>query len=420
MTFVSVEPMMRTCDRTGRWVGLAVLVGVTVAGCGPGDDQQVGVEAGVSIASDEVEPADWSLRFTPGPSARELHLLVRERACASGRSSDGRIVADVSENAEAIRLTVGVAALPGDHGCPGNPASPYVVPLSEPVGTRRIEGSGRGIEDGDPATGVELLAREPSALIVPASDADVGMSAWVEPRCETEFTDSSTEEFLPGWESGAEAASEALVASAAAEHYGLPLEGWHVLHVPSPGERGSSWWTQYLDGVAVAQVRVSPGVLGWFGHAAVCAGLGSDFQPDDRPGKLEVDDRSAVAPRLDVDDWLASVPGLRVSDQHWRFDAADRRCETWAAIEDILLDHDATLTFTTQFGRWPGSIDANAGSVRSEVAMGIADGDRGVMLITDEDELVARDINEDLVWDDVSSLTTCQLDQPIAYTVPDR
>jgi hypothetical protein len=51
--------------------------------------------------------------------------------------------------------------------------------------------------------------------------------------------------------------------------------------------------------------------------------------------------------------------------------------------------------------------------------MGIADGNRGVMLVTDEDELVARDIDEDLVWDDVSGLTTCRLDQPIAHTVPD-
>lgn len=411
---------MRSCDRTGRWLGLAVLVGVMIASCGSGDDQQVGVEEGGPTASDDVESADWSLRFTPDPSARELRLLVRERGCASGRSPDGRVVVDVRESAEAVRLSVGVAALPGDQDCSGNPAFPYVVPLSEPVGTRRIEGSGLGIEDGDPVIGVQLLAREPSSLIVPATEEDVGMRAWVEPRCETDPADPSSEEFLPGWESEAETESDALVASAAAEHYGLSVEGWHVVRVASPGERGSSWWTQYLDGVAVAQVRVSPGVLGWFGQASVCASILRDFQPDDQPAELEVYDRSALVPRLDVADWLATVPGLLVSGDHWRFETADRRCETWAAIEDVVLDHDATVTFTTRFGRWPGSVDVNGGEARTDVAMGIADGNRGVMLVTDGDELVARDINEDLVWDDVSSLTTCRLDQPIAYTVPDR
>lgn len=416
---MGVKPMMMCSDRADRWAGVAVLVGVMVAGCGSSDGQPSDVQVGGSIASEDVEPADWSLRFTPDPSARELHLLVRERACASGQSPDGRIVADVTESAEAIRLSVGVASLRGDQLCPENPAFPYVVTLSDAVGTRRIETTEHGIGD-EPLVAVTLNVGRPSTLIVPASGADVGVNAWVEPRCETDPTDPSTEEFLPAWQSDTEVPDEALVASAAVEHYGLPVDGWHVLRFPSPGDRDSSWWTQYLDGVAVAQIRISPGVLGWVGGASVCAGLPPHFQPDDQPAELEVDDRSGVAPRLDIDDWLASVPGLRPIGQHWQFEATDQRCETWAAIEDIVLDHDATVTFTTHFGRWPGSIDVNGGTVRTEVAMGIADGDRGVMLITDDDQLVATDINESLVWDDVSNLTTCQLDQSISYTVSDR
>jgi hypothetical protein len=59
----------------------------------------------------------------------------------------------------------------------------------------------------------------------------------------------------------------------------------------------------------------------------------------------------------------------------------------------------------------------NGGAVRAEVAMGIADGHRGVMLITDGDRLVVSDLDQDLVWTDVSSLVPCRLDQELTYTV---
>lgn len=389
-----------------------------VAACG--DAAGSGVEPepldGGSVVDGVVEPAGWGLRYEPDRSATQLELLVEERECASGRSAEGRIEVEVNETPEAISLAVGVRRLDGDQECPGNPRTPYRVELAEQVGDRVIRPPQLPLSDseflGRTAT---LTSREPAITVSPASETRAALSSWVEPRCEP--TGGNDEEYLPLLDDVAEYRTEEMVVSAAVEQYGLPVEGWHVLRLSSPSGRDSSWWTQYRDGVAVAQVRVGPGLVGWSGHTSVCAGLGEEWTPDAEPGLLDSFEPRTTASRLPIDDWFESVTGLRHDGTRWRFERPDERCATWGGIETAALDNAATVTFTDWYAQWPDPIDAYGGSLRRDAAIGIALGDRGVMLVTEGEDLIERDLDDDLVWEDTSSLIPCLLDDPLVYTV---
>ena len=64
--------------------------------------------------------------------------MVTELACASGQPADGRIRVDVPYGADTIGFDVRVIPREGAQDCPGNPDTPYLVPLDEPVGDRVI------------------------------------------------------------------------------------------------------------------------------------------------------------------------------------------------------------------------------------------------------------------------------------------
>ncbi|MEX2011316.1 MAG: hypothetical protein WEF51_03650, partial [Chloroflexota bacterium] len=85
-------------------------------------------------------PADWWIDPAaprPGPDATEFDVLVLERACAGGQSSDGRIAPPfVLYEADAVVLTFGVVLKPGGQRCPGHPPGSYHVTLDEPIGDR--------------------------------------------------------------------------------------------------------------------------------------------------------------------------------------------------------------------------------------------------------------------------------------------
>jgi hypothetical protein len=85
-------------------------------------------------------PADWWLDPAaprPGRDATEFDVLVLERACASGESSDGRIAPPfVFYEADAVVLTFGVVLKPDGGRCPGHPPGSYHVTLDEPIGDR--------------------------------------------------------------------------------------------------------------------------------------------------------------------------------------------------------------------------------------------------------------------------------------------
>jgi len=83
------------------------------------------------IALDPAHPLD--------PAAREIHLLVTERACNSGRDADGRIeTVRVDERDDRVEVVLGVRPEGGAHDCPSNPPTPFTVTLGEPLGDRII------------------------------------------------------------------------------------------------------------------------------------------------------------------------------------------------------------------------------------------------------------------------------------------
>ena len=90
------------------------------------------------VLPDGLGSADWWLpedRPKPGPNTRTFEALVMERACASGRPADGRIVGpDVVGVNSLVLVTFAVRPLEGDQNCPSNPASRVTVDLGEPLG----------------------------------------------------------------------------------------------------------------------------------------------------------------------------------------------------------------------------------------------------------------------------------------------
>lgn len=88
------------------------------------------------------EPADWQVApdAAVGPSTRSVRVLVQERGCASGRSAEGRIRAEVDHRADAVVVSIGVRPYGGDQDCQGNPTTPYTLDLGEPLGDRPILG----------------------------------------------------------------------------------------------------------------------------------------------------------------------------------------------------------------------------------------------------------------------------------------
>ena len=388
---------------------------LTLVGCGAaGSGSSTSVIEG---AGDEPgQAANWDLAFEPDPSASELHLLVQEQACASGRSAEGRIDVRVVTTDDTIGLNVRVRPLGGDQECPGNPNTPFVLALPEPVGQRRIVPSQSPLDDGFAARDAVVTVDEPVTIVEPASDTGAGAPTWVEPRCDVDGDVPDAEEYLPPFDTAAEYRTEAMVVGAAVEHDGLPTGGWHVLRFGSPGIGDASWWTQYLDGIAVTQVRVDRGLLGWTGHSAVCAGLPADWSPDPEPGDLDRFEDRRSAPRLDIDTWFDVVDGLSRSGDHWTFDDPSGRCPAWAAVQSVAIEHGATVTFGSWSGAWPDVVEPGGGDVPREVAMGVAADGRGVLLTTDGDRLVPGEIGADLVWDGPSNLQPCLLDEPLAYS----
>ena len=88
--------------------------------------------------------AAWRVQGTLDPAATRLPLLVQERECASGQSAEGRIERpDVEYRSDAVIVTVRVRDLGGDQDCPGNPDTPFVLRLDEPVGDRELLDGGK-------------------------------------------------------------------------------------------------------------------------------------------------------------------------------------------------------------------------------------------------------------------------------------
>ncbi len=94
------------------------------------------------VLPDGLGNADWWLpegEPKPGPATRTFEALVQERACASGRPADARIVGpDIVGVNDLVLVTFAVRPLEGGQNCQGNPASRVTVDLGEPLGGRTL------------------------------------------------------------------------------------------------------------------------------------------------------------------------------------------------------------------------------------------------------------------------------------------
>ena len=90
----------------------------------------------------ELGAASWWLDPAAAPptgASVTIHGLVRELACASGRSPEGRIQGPLIELTEtAVTVTFGVRHLPGGQDCQGNAAFPVTFELPDPLGKRPL------------------------------------------------------------------------------------------------------------------------------------------------------------------------------------------------------------------------------------------------------------------------------------------
>jgi hypothetical protein len=124
-------------DRETPWVMVAFGMGPT----GVSVDRYGQCRASLALPAG-VDSADWWVdpgAALPGPDVTTIAGFVRERACASGRSPEGRVLGPVVLYSEsAVVVTYAIAALPGGQDCQGNPALEVTVELAEPLGERAL------------------------------------------------------------------------------------------------------------------------------------------------------------------------------------------------------------------------------------------------------------------------------------------
>ncbi|HEX7613171.1 MAG TPA: hypothetical protein VF371_10400, partial [Candidatus Limnocylindrales bacterium] len=177
-----VRPVMRSRMRMGAQPALAAIIVVLVIGAavavgvwrspaspvsGSGNDYQLtgrfaclGQRPGGTIkpgmASDDcphmaVPPdgygaATWTLdpAVPYAASATEIHVLVEEWGCSGGQTAEGRIAQNVQYRDDAVIVTLVVRLPSGDfQTCQGNPPTPYVLHIDQPVGARNLDDGGR-------------------------------------------------------------------------------------------------------------------------------------------------------------------------------------------------------------------------------------------------------------------------------------
>lgn len=121
-----------------------------------------------AIPSAGYGPASWVLdpAASLGPDSTEVHILVTEQSCASGRTPPiGEIRAEVVRAVSAVTVTVTVRDPPGDfQNCQGNPSVPFVVELGEPLGSRALFDGGSWPPVQRAAAGRPIVTPSPSAM----------------------------------------------------------------------------------------------------------------------------------------------------------------------------------------------------------------------------------------------------------------
>jgi hypothetical protein len=95
------------------------------------------------VVPPDLNTVEWRLDPAapePGPDATELHVLLTERECVSGQEIGDRLIGPQLVVTDAnVRLAFAAEPPPGDaFSCQGNPETPFIVELPEPLGDREI------------------------------------------------------------------------------------------------------------------------------------------------------------------------------------------------------------------------------------------------------------------------------------------
>lgn len=117
--------------------------GILLAGSFAVDDISTGVVFnGCYPRVPVIGPASWWVDPATLPlpaTTRTISGFLRERACASGMSPEGRILDPVIDyRSDAIEVSFTVTQRPGGQDCQGNPSFPVEISLSEPLGARAL------------------------------------------------------------------------------------------------------------------------------------------------------------------------------------------------------------------------------------------------------------------------------------------
>ena len=89
--------------------------------------------------SEDAQVADWEPDGEVDRTATHIPVHVMERGCAGGEPATGRIPEPhVQYREDAVVVTFRVIPKGGPQTCPGNPPTPYVLELSEPLGDRQL------------------------------------------------------------------------------------------------------------------------------------------------------------------------------------------------------------------------------------------------------------------------------------------
>ena len=118
---------------------------VEVGPAGWGVDRALRLSARSRRDLDGHRPVTWTLDPAfPAPTAasRQLHALVLEEACASGKPVPDRLLAPaIVYERDGVFITDAALPLPGDgQDCPANQPDQVVVRLREPLGDRALRG----------------------------------------------------------------------------------------------------------------------------------------------------------------------------------------------------------------------------------------------------------------------------------------
>jgi len=142
---------------------IALLAGCAAASTSPTRPPSFAPEAGQ--ADWWVNPADLPLAAT----TRTIRGFLRERACASRTSPEGRILGPwIDYRSDAIVVTYRVRVIGGE--CPSNPSYPITINLAEDLGSRSLLDG--GVDPPRDASSDPQIVHEPSVDCGPLVGTD--------------------------------------------------------------------------------------------------------------------------------------------------------------------------------------------------------------------------------------------------------